>query len=971
MVSFVLVRDLGSMAIEVAGAPDASPGKKPAAILALLTIHHGRRVSSDTLLDALWGDQVTAGKMSTLESHVLRLRQQLEPGRGRREASKVIINDAGGYRLLVSRDQIDSAQLERMVDDARSRLAAGAPEAAIELVDTALELWRGRPYSPFSDEEWAVAAVARLEEALQQARELRIDALLELGRTAEALVESQSLIREPGYREHPRAQRMLALHQAGRSDEALQVFSDLRRQLIDELGLEPGAELVSLQRRILDQDPSLLAPREPIVTSTEPSAGTIHLPGRPSALIGRDRELQDISALVTSGVTVTITGPAGCGKTRLAIDVARDLASRFPEGVWFVDLAAVDTAISALHVIVELLGFSSGIAGPPLEALAAYLHRRRILLLLDNCEHLLPDLTLVVETILGSATCWSSVLATSREPLQTDGETTWPLQPLALPDPDGRLDSPATAAVELFLARAVAADPSGAIEGDDLRTVASICIGLDGLPLAIELAAARVRAYSLDEISEHVTRDPVTLSRLGRSDHADHHQSVGGAIEWSVQLLSPTERRVHEDLSVLPGRFTARAARAVTESPRPATPDVEQHHRDVDDVLAMLVNRSLLTRERPTRKGGPSTFRQLATVRAHAAHLVDRATRTDDLLDRRDTWILDQIDSLPRFGHLATVTSFGDLEDDYSAIRAALQRTLADRPNPAAGAAPARLVLYWYFREQMLEGIQWLKLAADLTVDPRVSTGMRVLSHLGSAVALLFQARPGLARSHFDTTVPLIAGLDGPDLLAVGDLLPWLGVIAAVAEEPATAMSFVAQGEAVRDRTADAYHRAHTEAARCLIPALLAGRVPDIDLVTRARDAYTQAMEVDHVMAAWESSNALALCALRTASPHEGLRWAKRGIALSLQLGARQGGAWLEVLADLMIMAHRPEEAVQLFSAAQAASSRAGTRSPPRLPISRELWTSARKALSRSDFDRAWHAGQLLTLAQILELDVD
>lgn len=423
----MLVRDLGSMAIEVAGQQVASPGKKPAAILALLTIHLGRRVASDTLIDALWGDQVTAGKMSTLESHVMRLRQQLEPGRGHRETPKLLINDAGGYRLLVSRDQIDSAQSERMVDDARSRLAGGAPGATIDLVDTAVELWRGRPYSPFSDEEWAVAAVARLEESLQQARELRLDALLELGRTAEALADSESLIREPGYREHPRAQRMLALHQAGRSDEALQAFQDFRRQLIDELGLEPGAELVSLQHRILDQDLMLLAPRELIVTSAAPPAGTIHLPGRPSVLIGRGREFHDVLELVTSGAAVTVTGPAGCGKTRLAIDVARALAPRFPEGVWFVDLAAVDTATSALHLIVELLGFSSGVTGPPLEALAAYLHRRRVLLLLDNCEHLLPNLTPVVESMLGSATCWSSVLATSREPLQLDGETVWPL----------------------------------------------------------------------------------------------------------------------------------------------------------------------------------------------------------------------------------------------------------------------------------------------------------------------------------------------------------------------------------------------------------------------------------------------------------------------------------------------------------------------------------------------------------------
>ncbi|RBY78684.1 hypothetical protein DQ238_11440 [Geodermatophilus sp. TF02-6] len=960
----VLVRDLGSMAVEAAGAEIVAPGRKAGAILAVLTIHQGRRVSSSTLIDALWGDQVTAGTTSTLESHVWRLRQLLEPRRGRREPSKMLINDAGGYRLLVSPDQIDSAQLERMVDNARGRLAAGAADIAIELVDTALELWRGRPYTPFSDEQWAVAAVARLEESLQQARELRLDALVELGRTAEALADSESLIAEPGFREHTRAQRMLALHRAGRSDEALQTFQEFRRQLSGELGLEPGVELVSLQRRILDQDATLLAPREPIGVASAPQAATIHLPGRPSALIGRESELHDLLALVTSGAAVTVTGPAGCGKTRLAIDVARDLAPRFPEGVWFVDLAAVDTAIHVPEMIMTILGFGSGITGTPLEALAGYLQRRRILLVLDNCEHLLPELTPAVETLLGSATCWSSVLATSREPLQVDGETVWPLQPLALPDPDGRTDRPPTAAVELFLARAVAADSSLTIEGNDLRTVETICTGLDGLPLAIELAAARVRTYSLDEISEQVARNPVTLSRLGRSSRHDHHRSVGEAIEWSVQLLGPTERRVHEELSVLPGRFTARAARAVTE----VVPDDEQRLLDVDELLPMLVNRSLLVREQPTRKGGRSTFRQLATVRAHAAHLLD--DRTEDLLDRRDSWVLGQINALPRFAQLAMTARYDDLEDDYAAIRASLQRTLVERRDPAAAVAPARLALYWYFREELLEGTRWLESAADLTADPRASDGSRVLSHLACAVVLLFQARPDLACSHVDASVPLLAGLDGPDLLAAGDLLPWLAVTAAVAEQSETARAILERTRTVIERTGDDYHQAHARAARCLVSALLPGQTSQLDLATEARDAYARGMDVEHLMAAWMSSNALALTALRTASPDEGLVWARRAIDLSMRLGARRGGTWLELIADLMTMARRHHRAVQLFSAASAASSRAGTRFP-RLPISRDLYADVRGALSRSDFDGAWGAGQSLTLEQIVADDAD
>ncbi len=956
----VVIRDLGTMVIASAGREEPVAGRKPAAVLALLTIHAGRRVPADALIDALWGDEATAGATSTLQSHVWRLRRQLEP---RPDSPESLIGDAGGYRLLVTPDQVDSSQLERLIADARGHLAAGDAAIALQFLDTALGLWRGRPYAPFSDEEWAVAAAARLQESYLQGAELRIDALLELGRTDEALVASETSIRQPGYRERPCAQRMLALHQAGRSDEALQTFQAFRQGIISELGLEPGSELVDLQRRILDQDPALSMPRRPAGRGIEATPDLVHLPVRRSALVGREPDLNAVQNLVTPGAAVTITGPAGCGKTRLAIDAARALAADFPQGVWFVDLASIDAAVLVPEVIVELLGISAGGAGPLSGALAAHLQHRRILLVLDNCEQLLPELTAVVEALLGSAACASAVLATSREPLQVDGELLWPLQPLALPEGGAADPGRLSPAVELFLLRAAAATPSVTIEGDDLRTVESICIGLDGLPLAIELAAARLRAYSIPEIAEQVGRDPLTLARLHRSDRDDHHRSMSEAVGWSVRLLSPEERHLHEELSVLAGPFTARAARGVAEASESGARAV-----DVEALLPMLVNRSLLYRERSTERSGRSTFSQLAIVRAHAAHLLAEEQRTEELIERRDSWVLAQLRALPRIGRPETLDAYRLLEGDYPTIRATLQRRLSDRPDPSFATGASGLVFYWYWREQIVEGARWLELAAGLAERPEVQDGGRALNHLACTVATLFQARLDLARSHLDRALPLVADLNGPDLLAAGDMLPWLAVAAAVADEVETAKVLLGHVDAVTDRTRDAHHQVLAEAAHCLTAALFTEQPFDIAVVARAHDAYARAIELEQLMAGWMCSTALALAALRTASPHDGVAWAKRAIALSIQFGARRGGPWVEVLADLMAMAEEHERAVQLFSAAHAASNRAGTRSP-RLPISRDLHAAAQRSLNRGAYNEAWRAGRLLTLPQLVEQD--
>ncbi|HEV7653511.1 MAG TPA: BTAD domain-containing putative transcriptional regulator [Mycobacteriales bacterium] len=937
----MIVHDLGTMVVELDGREIPPGGKKPAAILALLLINANRRVSVDALMEAMWGDRGGPGNPSTLDSHIWRVRRLLEPGRGPHEAPRILINDVAGYRLLVSPDQIDSARFERMVDDARGRLAGRRPSLALELLEAAAALWRGRPYTPLSDQDWAAAAVARLDETRTQALELQLDALLDLGRAEQAVVASEPLVREMPYRERLWAARMLALHRCGRTEQALQAYRHARAVLRDEVGLEPGAELQTLQRRILEQDPDLLA----TVPSDDAPARPVevHLPGRPSTLIGRDADLGGVGAHLGTGPLVTVTGPAGAGKTRLAIDAARAAAPRFPDGVWYVDLTTIEDPALVVDLVVAQIGFGATTA-LPLDALAAYLQQRRLLLVLDNCEHLLPGIATMVETLLGSDATESVILATSREALGVDGETIWSLAPLPVTAAGGTMPP----AVELFLARLTAADPAFRLDDGSRRQVEQICADLDGVPLALELAAARIRAYSLDEIADQVRQDPGALGAVGGA-RAEHHQTLHAAIQWSYQLLSPAEQRLHEELSVLPGPFTRRLASAV------ATPAAGPGGVDL---LPLLVNRSLLTAIRPTRAGGPSTFRQLATVRAHAARLLTSSGRANELLDRRDSWVLAEIASRPRLGSVESARWYRTLDDDYPAVRAALQRTLGERRDPAGAPAAAALLMYWFYREQLLEGSRWLQLGAELI--PHLSPAGAVAVHLANAAALTFRSRPDLARPHLDTVAQRLPELALADLPRAGDLLTVVAASAMLDEDYALAVQLVDRAGEIADRTADADLAVLSRAAGALVQP-----VPDAGFIDRAEAIHAEAMERGHLTAAWMSSNALALAALRTGRPEHGLRWSARSIELFMEFGAHQGGPWLEVRADLLAMAGKAESAVRVYSAARSASRRAGT-TWPRLTLSRSLLAQVRADLGRDRYEAAWRDGEQLTLTDIV-----
>jgi predicted ATPase/DNA-binding SARP family transcriptional activator len=956
--------------MEIDGRLRTPNGSRPTTLLALLAVHANRRVPVDTMIEALWGDQVTDGRASTLESHVWRLRRVLEPGRGRGTAPTVLVNDTGGYRLLVDPADIDSAVFERLADEGRVALATGRPDRALQRFDAAIELWRGPPFTPCGDQPWAEAYVARLEELYAQVRERRVDALLALGRTDQALLDLQPLIHEAPYREHLHCQRMLALARHGRIEEALNAYRVARDSLVDELGVEPGAELRDLQQRILDGDPTLLptasatpavatpgvatlaVAAQPVAATATPSEAVpvvAHAESRPprrgTPIIGRATELHQLAELIGESHLLSIVGAAGCGKTRLAIELTHVFAPRFPDGVWFVDLGQVDHPALVVDLTLATLGVAVPAVGTPLRALASQISGRQALVVLDNCEHVLPGVGELVQTIVDEdADC--TVVATSREPLGLPGELIYTLAPLRLPDAERPQD--ASPAVEMFRSRFRLAEPTVTLTEGDLRRVAQICIGLDGLPLAIELAAARGRSYSIAEIAEQVTLDPTGLARQGAA--APGHGTLRDEIDRSYRQMTDAEQGLHRALAVLPGPFTAAVAAAVAD---------ESVGGRTIDLIPMLVNHSMLTSTRSNREGWASTFRQLETVRAHARQLLTEAGERDAMLDRRDRWVRSVLGAGFRLGR-GEIMKYRTLEANYAAVRATLERELAGQDEPATPLLAAQLTMFWYTREQIVEARRWLDLAVRRARDAPAAD--QAAAHAALAWTLTFQGRADLARPHTDAVAALLDQVPIPRRAFVGDLLAVIAAAAMTTDEFDYMRTVFDAATAVAADVADPDLDVLCAAVRGLVD-ISSGADPRQCAATAAA-AHRRAVDARHIFAAFLSASAGAYAELALGNPERGLEWSDRALDLSLTYGSLHGAGVVETRANLLAECGRPAEAARMYGAASAQALRLGGRWPRRALTAR-LLREVQATLAPADFEKAYQAGERLTLVDL------
>ncbi|MGH3979424.1 MAG: BTAD domain-containing putative transcriptional regulator, partial [Pseudonocardiaceae bacterium] len=529
------------------GAPVAMPGAKVRALLADLLIHAGEPVSADRLIDELWGEAAPANPAGSLQAKVSQLRRALEqaqPG-----ARALVVSRPSGYLLQVDTDAVDAGRFETLTARAR---AAGEPAATAALLAEALAIWRGPALADFADDGFARPAITRLEEQRLTALEEHIEARLALGEHGAMVGELDTLVAMHPLRERLRAAHMRALYRAGRQAEALDSYQQLRARLDEELGLDPGPELARLHRAILTHDPALAVP-------TPPARPRTNLPAPLSSLVGRTGAVADVRKLLDTGRLVTLTGPGGVGKTRLALETAAQLVDDLPDGAWVVELAgrddprcgrrsdAIACGDDAAGCLAEFVAASLGVRDdaaltvPPAgervaltQRLPAALRGKQLLLVLDNCEHAIDAVAELAELLLRSAP-GLRILATSREPLGLSGELLSPVQALELPTPAVEADLDAVArcsAVQLFVQRAAAAAPGFELTGKNTAAVAAICRRLDGLPLALELAAARVRVLPVHELAARLD-DRFRLLAAGTRDAPARQQTLRAVVDWS------------------------------------------------------------------------------------------------------------------------------------------------------------------------------------------------------------------------------------------------------------------------------------------------------------------------------------------------------------------------------------------------------------------------------------------------------
>ena len=535
---------LGPVQVRGDGAP-TSPGRgHRRTILAVLLAARGRAVSTDALMASLWPGSQPRTARKSLQSHVSRLRTELH---GLAEGDvEVLLSTPDGYRVDLDDHGLDAAAFEELVAAARRRLDEPAPDRAAALLDDALGRWRGPAFGELASHPRVRAEARRLEELRRGARADRRDAWLALGRHDRVAAGARTAVEEEPTDERAHGQLLRALYAAGRQSAAIEAYEELRTRLRDELGVDPAPELRRLHRQLLRQDPDLSGP------TPAPPRPAASVPPVAADLVGRDRELGAISELVGPGRLVTLTGPGGVGKTRLAEQVVARIADRFRDGTAVVTLATVRDAEAVGDALVTALGIQPTGGATVADTLVSALADRQLLLVLDNCEHVLAAVAPLVASLLRHCD-EVALLATSRERLRITGERLWQVAPLAVPEEGARPEEVlATPSGALFDVRAREADPTFVLDAEVAPDVAELCRRLDGMPLALELAAARTRTLAPADLVARLDQR-FSLLAGGPRHEAGRHRTLEAVVAWSYGLLSSREALLFDRLSTFAG----------------------------------------------------------------------------------------------------------------------------------------------------------------------------------------------------------------------------------------------------------------------------------------------------------------------------------------------------------------------------------------------------------------------------------
>jgi predicted ATPase/DNA-binding SARP family transcriptional activator len=692
-----------------------------AELLVGLLVQQGRPVSVDRLAEALWRGRPPGNPVNTLQTKVSQLRRALEEAEpGGRD---LVVYQPPGYLLRAGHDAVDAQRFGNLVTLAHQ---TEHPQARAALLVEALGLWRGPALADFGEDEFARATIARLEEQRLTAQELHAEARLELGHHDLLADELAELVARHPLRERLRAAYMHALYRAGRQSEALATYGDLRDDLASQLGLDPSPELAALHLAILKQDPALAGPPAPA-----PSAKRLrtNLPVPLTDLVGRAEAITKVRRLLGSGRLVTLTGPGGVGKTRLAVEAAAQLADRFPEGVWLVELAGLgrpgnqDVTGSPAEAVMTVLGIREDASPGPrgtgprglIERLAGALRSERLLLVLDNCEHVVEPVAELAAVLLRTAP-ELRILATSREPLGLAGEVVFMVSPLEQ-----------SSAVQLFVARAMAAAPGFTLGTGDAGAVAVLCRRLDGIPLALELAASRVRALSVHELVARLD-DRFRLLAAEHRGVPPRQQTLRATIDWSWDLLTEPERMVLRRLAVHADSFALQAAESIC-----AGDGVQAE--DVLALLVRLVDRSLVVM---ARDESGTRYRLLESVADYCLERLDEAGERDRVRQRHDGYYTGLAERAA--SHLygrAQRQWLERLDRETPNIRRALEGAVRDRQLDRALRVVDAMAWYWFLRGRLGEARRSLDMALAVAGGTDAAARARALAWRTGIAALV------------------------------------------------------------------------------------------------------------------------------------------------------------------------------------------------------------------------------------------
>ena len=690
------IRVLGPLELVGTREPVPVTAPKQRRLLAALVSRVGDACSTDFLIDAVWGPSPPASAEKLLQVYVSQLRKLVHPAHIRRRGASYALDLNGG--------SVDAMRFERLLREGKAALKEANPALAASLLRRSLALWRGAAYAEFAYEDVTRGEAERLEELRLTALEERFEAELALGRHTDLLPDLSRFAAEHPLRERVHGQMMLALYRCGRQAEALDLYTALRARLRDELGLEPAPELRELQRRILQHDSEVAAPRAEIGTPAI-------LPAPPNRLLGRERELEELRALLARDDVrlLVLTGAGGSGKTRLALEAAWQSSGAFANGAMFVALAPVLDPQLVPEAIARAIGIKET-TGEPLQALAGFLRSRELLLVLDNTEQLRAAAAIFVELLARAPRL--TLLVTSRVVLHLSGEQVYPVEPLK-----------AEAALALFLERAREAEPRFRPSLADEDVIRGICSRLDGLPLAIELAASHIRTLTPVELLARLEPSlPVLVG--GARDLPARQQTLRATINWSVDLLEAGEQRDLARLSVFVDGCTLEGAEAVC--------------RTTLERLSTLIDHNLLLR---IDRGSRSRYAMLETIREFALEQLETGGESAEFHRRHAEYFLAVAES----ANLTQETEqYGERPDlvarELQNFRAAFEWGV--RSDAALGLAIAVALEGFWNSHSPSEGLRWFDTLIE-TADsaPPQARGRALRAHGGLAAIVGDHAR--------------------------------------------------------------------------------------------------------------------------------------------------------------------------------------------------------------------------------------